>query len=447
MGDTWIADLRDFEGVLPIVQKRLERAEGEARRTLGAALARLGGRQALAATLSRLLASDEEGARTLALEVRQQHKGADERTRRAALVELKRFLGTKAVQKTPLAKATGLKMIGHLGLPGTAVLLLAAARQGEQQVREEALAALRMVPLSAAEQASTVKTLADIAQRGSPALARAALFTLGNLAPTPALLQKIGKLVTHEDDERAILAIEYLGRQNGAGVAAVLVAALRKVDRTRADRIATALRGKPEAAPALLGLLTAGHEPALVARLLRENSEGLGDKQRAAIVKLALARAGARDFEALLTLAYDLSSQRTTAEVDATVKRLLAQKKRERAIALLGAICRTPAASDDNRFRLAVLELTRSHYDTQPAARAGDNALRTLNELATRGFDVVAALRTERLPLDALYYVGFHLAELDHPVGEDLLAIVVERGGRKKIGKMARNKLDLWRRA
>ncbi len=434
--------------VLGRVEERLERAEGEERRALGAVLARLGGRQALAATLSRLITSDEEAARLLALEVRQQHKDAGEKTRRAALVELKRFLGTKAAQKAPLATATAVKMIGHLELPGTAGLLLAAARRGDERVREEALAALRVVPLSAAEQKSAAKVLVDIAQRESPALARAALFTLANLTLTPALLQKVGKLATHEDAERATLVIEYLGRQSGAAVAAVLVAALRQADRARAERIAAALRGKREAATALFGLLAAGHEPALVVRLLREVSRDLGDKQRAALVKLALARAsaGSRDFEAVLTLAHELSAERTTAEIHAAVKGLLAKKKREHAIALLVAICRTPAASDDLRFRLATLELARPHYDTHAPSREADSALRALTELARRGFDVVAGLQQERLPLEALYYVGFHLAELDHPFGEDLLTLVAERGGRKKLGTMAKNKLELWRR-
>ena len=60
------------------------------------------------------------------------------------------------------------------------------------------------------------------------------------------------------------------------------------------------------------------------------------------------------------------------------------------------------------------------------------------------GFDVAKALRKDRaLELEHLYYVGFHFSELDHPVGDELLEEVVKKGGRSKVGKMAKNKLAL----
>ena len=67
-----------------------------------------------------------------------------------------------------------------------------------------------------------------------------------------------------------------------------------------------------------------------------------------------------------------------------------------------------------------------------------------LSSLLSRGFDVGSALRKDKsLELDALYYVGFHFAEAKKPVGEELLEEVVKKGGRTKIGKMAKNKLAL----
>ena len=54
---------------------------------------------------------------------------------------------------------------------------------------------------------------------------------------------------------------------------------------------------------------------------------------------------------------------------------------------------------------------------------------------------------TASLELEHLYYVGFHFAEQAHPLGEELLRAVVERGGRAKIAKMARSKLALAEQA
>ena len=45
--------------------------------------------------------------------------------------------------------------------------------------------------------------------------------------------------------------------------------------------------------------------------------------------------------------------------------------------------------------------------------------------------------------VNALYYVGFHFAEAKKPLGEELLEEVVKKGGRTKVGKMAKNKLAL----
>src|SRR5262249_54898871 len=101
-------------------------------------------------------------------------------------------------------------------------------------------------------------------------------------------------------------------------------------------------------------------------------------------------------------------------------------------------------AQADDRYALASLELKRSICDTRPAARANDPALRALASLARGGFDLAPALKKDRsLKLDHLYYVGFHFAELGHPLGGDLLEEVAKKGGRTKLGKRAKNKLAL----
>jgi hypothetical protein len=107
-------------------------------------------------------------------------------------------------------------------------------------------------------------------------------------------------------------------------------------------------------------------------------------------------------------------------------------------------LCRSEGCTDEDRYTLAAAELTRGAQDTRPAARAGDESLRLLGALLDRGVDVGTQLRKDRsLELDHLYYVGFHFAEEGHPVGEELLRLVADKGGRTKIGKMARSKLAL----
>jgi hypothetical protein len=107
-------------------------------------------------------------------------------------------------------------------------------------------------------------------------------------------------------------------------------------------------------------------------------------------------------------------------------------------------LCQSEQAKNEDRFRLAVLELKQGRSDTHPAARTRDPALKTLAQLLRDGFDVSAALSGEKgLDLETRYYVGFHFVEEGHPLGEDLLHEVAKAGAKKKVGKMAKNKLAL----
>jgi len=78
------------------------------------------------------------------------------------------------------------------------------------------------------------------------------------------------------------------------------------------------------------------------------------------------------------------------------------------------------------------------------AARRGDEALKILDQLARQDFDVAGALRKEKnVTLEQLYYLGFCFAEEGDDLGEELLKLMVEQAGRKKIAVAAKNKLKL----
>jgi len=111
---------------------------------------------------------------------------------------------------------------------------------------------------------------------------------------------------------------------------------------------------------------------------------------------------------------------------------------------VLTLLARSEHGSADDRYKLASMLLRDSHKDTRPAARASDESLALLEGLSGSSFDVAAALRKDKgLELDDLYYVGFHFAEENNPLGQELLAEVVKKAGRTKIGKMAKNKLEI----
>jgi hypothetical protein len=183
----------------------------------------------------------------------------------------------------------------------------------------------------------------------------------------------------------------------------------------------------------------------LLRNVLRPSAKRVPGAARKALLDAAIQRlsAGDRGGEALLASVRDADAAGA-----AEALRALAQRMRksapEKAITVLRLLCRSEGCTDEDRYTLAAAELTRGAHDTRPAARAGDESLRLLGALLDRGVDVGAQLRKDRsLELDHLYYVGFHFAEEGHPVGEELLRLVADKGGRTKIAKMARSKLSL----
>jgi hypothetical protein len=157
--------------------------------------------------------------------------------------------------------------------------------------------------------------------------------------------------------------------------------------------------------------------------------------------------AGDRNWEPLLAIVRDADAA-TAAEALRGVAQRLRKTNPDKALTVLRVLCRSEGSSDDDRYALAAAELSRGVHDTRPAARAGDESLRLLGALLDRGVDVGAQLRKDKsLELDHLYYVGFHFSEEGHPLGEELLKLVADKGGRAKIGKMARSKLALSEQA
>jgi hypothetical protein len=183
----------------------------------------------------------------------------------------------------------------------------------------------------------------------------------------------------------------------------------------------------------------------LLRSVLRPSAKRVPPALRKTMLERATARlaAGDRNWEPLLATVRDADPRGVAEELRSLADRLR-KASPDKALTVLRVLCRNEGCSDEDRYALASAELARGSHDTRPAARAGDESLRLLGSLLGRGVDVAAQLRRDKsLELDHLYYVGFHFAEQGHPLGEELLRTVVEKGGRAKIAKMARSKLAL----
>jgi len=443
------------EDVVPIIRTRLESSEGQTRRAFDAILADLGGKDAFSTLLNGLATASKndggEAAKAAALAVRQHVKNAGARERKSYLAETEKYL--KRIKDSPSATAAAIKILGYLEDESAVPTLLAYAtgKNHPPSVKQEALIALRFAlagkHASGGKLAKVAAALVEAAESKDRSLAHTALHTLGTLTLPPATLPRFEKLLAHEDLDRVRFAAAYLAGQSAATKA--LVKALLTQDRARAEVVAETLGGREDAANALARAMidTKDLDRAwLLRKVLTPVAKAISPALRKELLALAEKRLaqGAKGWEAPLEVVQAADAESVGKTMRALAERLRRSKNDDRAATVLGLVLRAPGATDDDRYALASIELRKSPLDTRPQTRAADGALSRLRHLTTRGFDVAGALRKDRaLGLDHLYYVGFHFAEEGHTLGDDLLEHVVKKGGKTKIAKAAKNKLEL----
>ncbi len=464
------------DDVLPTLRARMAEASGDERRALDACLAALGGKDAFHALLEGLTASDAEAAKAAAIAVRQRVKDADARQRRSYLGETEKYLEKQAKAGTNSgAVAAGVKILGYLEDDKAIPTLLEFTRSkgNAAPVRQEALIALRFLLGKKGTEAAVVKkvvgALVDAADDPDRSLAQTALHTLAGIELSDDAMKRLEKLVEHPDVERARFVLEMLGRQGGAEAARLIVRVLATTKDKRRAEIAAACLVEPaegQTAQASVGsapvrdaavgplakalLDTADADRSwLLRNVLRPSAKKVPSAVRKQMLQTATVRlsSGDRNWEALFATVRDADAA-AASESMRELSGKLRKSNPDKALTVLRVLCRNEGATDADRYALAVAELSRSPKDTRPASRSSDESLRLLGALLDRGFDVASQLRKDKsLSLDDLYYVGFHFSEEEHPLGEDLLRTVVDKGGRAKIAKMAKSKLALGEQA
>ena len=367
--------------------------------------------------------------------------------------------------------AAGVKILGYIEDEKAVPTLLeyTKAKGNAPNVRQEALIALRfVVGKKGVDAKKVVGALVEAAEDTDRTLSQTALHTLAELSIPTEAMKRLEKLVVHPDPERARFVLEMLGRQKGAESARVLVDVLATTkDKRRAEIAASCLvtnedgqsGGQPgtgavrEDAVAALAKALLDADDAdrawLLRNVLRPSAKKVAAPSRKQMLETAMARLsrGDRNWEPLLSTVRDADAP-GAAEALRGLASKLRKSNPDKALTVLRTLCRSEGCSDDDRYHLAVAELSRGTQDTRPAARAANEGLRLLGSLLDRGVDVGAHLRRDRsLELEHLYFVGFHFAEQGHPIGEELLRNVVDKGGRGKIAKMAKSKLALAEQA
>ncbi len=440
------------EDAVSVIRSRLPDAEPDERRALDGILAELGGKDAFSILLAGLVSSDAEAVKAATHAVRQHVKATSGRERKSHVTETEKFLEKQTKAKAAsFVIAAAIKILGYLEDERAVPTLLsfATGKSHPPLVKQEAVISLRFAMGASKGDAKIVSALLDAAESPDRSLSHAALHTLSTLEVPAAAMKRMEKLLSHEDAERARFAIGYLATQKSEAATKALIFALNTLERKRADMAAEALVGRDDATTLLAKSLLEAKDADrawLVRKVLAPVSKKIPAALRKEMLQEAMDRLQktGRDWEALFDVAREADPSGATDALRAAAEKLKKAGHDDRAASVLAIVCKTDAATDDDRVALASVELKKSSLDTRPATRANDPALHRMAGLLARNFDVGNALRKDRsLELDHLYYVGFHFAEDGHPLGEELLLFVVDKGGKTKIGRAAKNKLAL----
>lgn len=438
------------EAVVPGIEARLSQATPEERRSLESVLARVGGKEALSALFTGLETGDTSAAAAAAVAMRERVRAADARQRRSYLSQLERVLAAQAKRadaSVTVVKAA-IKMLGYLESERAIPTLLgyATAKRQPAEVRQEALLALRFSHKSGKPSAKLINALVAAAGDDDRTLAQTALMTLAGIELPARATAQLDQLIGHPDVERVRFVIEMLSHRATTDAAELLVHALCTSGPRRSKLAAHALRDRHDAVPKLAEALVASDDrdkAHLIGSVLNPMASELAPRWRKKLLAVALERLAAD--EGGWKAPFDVVRRASPDETAAGLRDLYGKLKRRKgdaATTVLRLLCSSQAGTDETRYELAARLLAQSRKDTSAAVRRDDEALGLIGRLLRNGYDVVGAMRRDRsLDLEGLYYVGFHFVEQHHPAGAELLGLVAERGGRKKIAKMAKNKL------
>ncbi|MCC6766710.1 MAG: HEAT repeat domain-containing protein [Deltaproteobacteria bacterium] len=358
-----------------------------------------------------------------------------------------------AVAASPIATTAIIRTLANLGLAGARVWLLAQATRGDSaELRAEALralaACLRHEKLQAKEFGKIAPMLSDA---DFPRVVRPALDLLES-------------------------------HQFGKGDQAFLLG-LRESPHVAVRSFALAKLGASEAPKAVSALLSSLDDAEAVRRSAARSLGEIPEARQALMKRFVEAADASAAFTMAETLIrYDVPWRRPTLEqiwkrwqkafeaedriqgaflhfLRTTAPEFTAETLRKQAASLL----RTGRARDAARLRTVVREIpgsdaedgyqlalallkTRKRGLDHPIRRP-DAALDVLLEIEAAGFATGPRLRKERaLDADELYATGFALAETNAAgvvIAQDVLAHLAKKFPRTKIGKAAKNKLEL----
>ncbi|MEO8601381.1 MAG: HEAT repeat domain-containing protein [bacterium] len=331
------------------------------------------------------------------------------------------------------------------------------AMLGEREppvVRSHALGALsqclRGKTLTAAEIAALLALLDDDDESG---ILRPAVRLLEDQTLERSQLARLNQLA---DSPRPVVkrfAVQKLGGFDSGGVVKTLIGFLTDDSYARRDQAIATLKTLPAARLPLMKALLASDDERkawTLADIVLLHERGWKRDTLQALwttLEKALEQREDRLYAALHHVLHGLDADWLALQIRARADKLRKSKHFAESARWLLLLKDTAAWDDEARFAHAVATLKMHKHPLGTAASSRDAALEGLRTLADSPFPLGERLRKERmLEPEDLYYVAFALADGGgerREVAAELLAHLADRHGRTKVGKAAKNKLQL----
>jgi hypothetical protein len=423
------------------------------RRRIAAALAAAGTAPAETAALDTLLDKDpgvvDSAASSLIAEINHLN-----RSHRQALAEhLLELLRRNKKTPLPLASETAMiRLLAALGDPrAEAIFWERTEPPHPPELRIAALQALGK--LDAAPGKDHLRQLFACAADSDFRVAAPALMILKSVPINARAVRDWLPLLDAPDVAVRRLAIDKVGSQDSAEVAAALLGQLNHPDRALRQDALTCLAKLEQGRKALAEALLDAESPDEAWALARAQTSLVRD-YAPALRKQLFGRAcayldeGDRRAEALLFLLREADPRALRDQLEERAVALRKKKNYPGALAYLRLLGRDPACGATVRLELASCGLKVSSRELAVEARAADPCLQQFAGLihSHEAELLDFAKKAKWLDADDLFYLGFHFAEQEkdrqeRQFGGEVLHLVVKRSPRSKLARDARAKL------
>jgi hypothetical protein len=347
------------------------------------------------------------------------------------------------------------KLFGALADPRARKQLFAMLDAREPHVvRTHALTALVACLRDKSLTAGEVDTLVALLDHDDEAgVLRPAVRLLEDQPLYRTYLQRLNQLADSPVPVVKRFAIQKLGAFDSTAVVKTLIGYLTDDSYARRDQATATLKSLPAARAALMKELLASDDERkawTIADILllhdrswkRDTLAALWDKLQEAMEKRE-----DRLYAAVQHVLQALDAAALHERIRTRSEKLRKSKRFADSARWLTLLKDSPAWDDEARYGFALATLKSHKHSMTATVRRNDLAADTLRTLGDSPFPLADRLRRERvLAPEDLYYVAFTLAEArgeSRSVAREILAHLVAKFGRTKVGKAAKNKLAL----